>query len=141
MPSANNDSIADFLVELGWFQSQMLGYPGLPSDNWRFVKDTEGRTAILYIVIFHSTSESGEPSRIPNEPDALPRLAEFHRKLSPPKSGPFIALAEISGESDAIQIINVRVWNIAARISDSVNTLAVAELRNPDFRFPRMSGL
>jgi hypothetical protein len=89
MPNAQNDYLAEFITDdLGWFQSQRAG--DLPSDNWRYVTDKEGRAAILYIVLRHAEFDHEELTTIPNEPDALRRLAALHEQLSLPRVGPFI---------------------------------------------------
>jgi hypothetical protein len=89
-----NDRIASFVVNMGYFQSEQIR-DDLPSDNWRLVTDSEGRQAILYVMFYHT--ESGEPKEIPNEPEAVSRLAFLYQNRPTLNFGPFIALAEISG--------------------------------------------
>ena len=135
----DNDRIATFIVELGWFQSQTID--AMPSDNWRQVQDSDGRAAILYLELFHSSSVSGEPAHLPNNRETadgegtLPKLLRLHRELPAPKTGPFLALAEVTAEG---QIVNVRVWNVAGRLSDGVTGLPVQELLQPYRAFPRI---
>ncbi len=137
MPNAQNDYLADFLTEdLGWFESQQVG--DLPSDNWRYVVDSQGRTGILYIVLRHIEYDHSEILAIPNEPDALARLAEYHQKLPPPRIGPFLALAHVSGRIPKIAVRKVQIWNIADKIGTGARSLNIDELGEPDLRYPRV---
>ncbi|MBU0493792.1 MAG: hypothetical protein KKA73_29310 [Chloroflexi bacterium] len=104
----------------------------LPSDNWRIVTDAQGRQALLYLVRFISGSKSGEPRRIPNEPTALPRLADLHRERGL-SVGPFIALAEVSDATASPDVVSIRVWNVAGRLAPSSPRLRVADLSRPKF--------
>jgi hypothetical protein len=131
MPSKNNDKVAEAIVRGGCFANESK--KGLPTDNWRCVKDTQGRNALLYIVIFHSESQSGEPKRIPHKPTMVGDLANVHQSQIPsPKFGPFIALAEVSKGL----IISVRVWNISTSISTQTDSLRVDELGKPYWQHP-----
>ena len=132
MPCKSNDTVAEIMVEEGFFQSQTT--EGLRSDNWRIVEDSRGRKAILYIVRFLSKSKRGEPKRIPNEPNALRRLAELHGKCSSREVGPFIALAK---ESD-LGIGHIRVWQISRQDLSAQTKLEVVQLGNPVCEYIRV---
>ena len=124
---------------MGWFQSETTD-ESLFSDNWRFVKDSEGRTAILYVMFYRT--ESGEPNEIPNEPDALSKLATCYQNSPTLQFGPFIALAEISEAKEptdkrSIGIMSIRVWNISLKLSTDVSKWTIAEMGRVWQSFPR----
>lgn len=134
-----NDRIASFVVRMGWFQSEDT-HESLFSDNWRLVKDSEGREAILYVMFYHT--ESGEPNEIPNEPDAISKLASLYQNSPTFKFGPFIALAEISGvknptDRKAVGIMSIRVWNVSTKLSPDVSRWTIAEMGRAWHSFPR----
>lgn len=142
MPNAPiNNLIAEFMVDTGWFHSQKTDKDLLPTDNWRLITDAEGRSGILYIVFYHSTSGAGEPRHIPNhtetvdQENTLPKLARLHAELNHPRFGPYIALSEVSENNG---IVSVRAWNIAGRLTDGVKSFAVAELAYPEFSYPKL---
>lgn len=136
-----NDAIANFVVDMGWFQSHER-IPNL-SDNWRRVKNIDGSVAILYVEFFGSTSGSGEPRRLPNHKSTkdgegtLPKLRRLNRELPTPRTGPFIALAELTSDD---KVVNIRVWNIVARIGDNTKSLSFEELLAPAHIHPRVVG-
>lgn len=132
MPCKSNDMIAEIMVEEGFFQSQTTA--GLRSDNWRIVEDSRGRKAILYIVRFLSKSKRGEPKRIPNEPNALRRLAALHGTLPSSKVGPFMALAKES----SMGIVHIRVWPIPPQDLSAQTRLEVVQLGNPVCEYIRV---
>ena len=133
-----NDRIASFVVNMGYFQSEQIR-DDLPSDNWRLVTDSEGRQAILYVMFYHT--ESGEPGEIPNEPGALSRLASLYQNSPSLQSGPFIALAEISGARNpmskkSVGIMSVLVWNISSKLSPDISKWTIAEMGRAWQSFP-----
>jgi len=133
----SNNSVVAFIEDKGWFSFNTSSSFELPSDNWRLVENLVSGTAILYIVVHYASSLSGEPQRIPNEADALPRLAKLHEQLPEPKFGPFIALATVSERDVKVQILSVKVWDISTQVTPDATPLAVSELGEPLFSHPR----
>jgi hypothetical protein len=134
-----NNYAAEFITrDLNWFASERLDPEHLPSDNWRIVSDNEGRTGILYLVLYYAEFASGEPKRVPNEPDALPTLHALHQSLPLSQVGPFIALAEMSTLNDKPHLHNVRIWNIGTQLAPDVAAFSVAELGKPLKEWPRI---
>ena len=133
MPHRANDRIAVRIVSQGWFRSQSK--EGLPSDNWRLVLDDGDRRALLYMVRFMTAT--GEPRRIPNNRQALPRLYLLDRGLPAPKAGPFIALAEVSDPSACPDVLGLWVWDLSAYLPAPWPTLKVNDLGRPLFQAGR----
>jgi len=133
VPHKANDRIAARIVSQGWFQSQSK--EGLPSDNWRLVLDDAGRRALLYLVRFMAAT--GEPRRIPNNRQALPRLYLLDRDLPAPKAGPFIALAEVSDPSAHPDLLGLWVWDLSACLPAPWPTLKVSDLGPPLYQAGR----
>lgn len=129
MPHRANKLIVDEMVDEGWFQNPRT--KGLPSDNWWLVEDSQGRTALVYVVRYTAEPERGEPEKLPNEP-ALPRIAEIHQQESL-TGGPFLALAAVSDPGPDPEILSIQVWRIPSRYLSGVNRVSVDELGTPVF--------
>ena len=127
MPHQANRLIVDQMVTEGWFRNPRREPSS--SDNWWLVEDTQGRTALLYVVRFTPFSESGEPRRIPNTP-ALPRIAALHRN-NKYTAGPFIALAEASDPGPDPDIVSIRVWRLFDQHLSGANRVRVEDLGKP----------
>ena len=134
MSELDANEIAAFIIQQGWFQAE--AQISAKGQSWRQVTDADGNQGVLYIVRFHSTSEAGEPRRIPNEPDALQGIAQLHAGLTSPKVGPFLALAEVTEGPGLANPISVKVWNIAGKIEPGLKAIAVDDLRHPSYQWP-----
>jgi len=133
VPHKANEVIAKEIVQQNWFQSQSK--EGLPSDNWRLMEDDAGQRALLYLVRF--LTATGEPRRIPNNRQALPRLYWLDRALPAPKSGPFIALAQASDASRFPTIVGLWIWDLSVLLPSPWPALKVADLGPPAVQLGR----
>ena len=129
MPHAANRLIVEKMVSNGWFGNPQRA-EGL-SDNWWQVEDSQGRSALLYVVRFMADNERGAPEKIPNTP-ALPQIAEVHRDGGR-TAGPFIALAEVSNSGATPDILSIRVWRLYDQHLSGVERVPVEELGTPIF--------
>jgi hypothetical protein len=116
------------MANLGWFQE--VSKTDLPSDNWWWVEDFEGRKGLLYVVRF--MSENDKPERVPNEPNALERLHSLDQEHTL-SLGPFIALAEASDSTVSASIKSIRVWDVASKLPLGLPKIAVEDLGVPIF--------
>ena len=129
MPHAANRLIVEKMVSNGWFRNPQREASN--SDNWWNVEDTQGRSALLYIVRFMADNESGAPKKIPNTP-ALPEIAKVHQSDGW-TAGPFIALAEVSDAGATPDILSIRVWRLSAQHLSGAERVPVEELGAPIF--------
>ncbi len=134
MSELDANEIAAFIIQQGWFQAE--AQIAAKGQSWRQITDEVGRQGILYIVRFHTTSEAGEPRRIPNEPEALQGIAQLHAGLAGPSMGPFLALAAVNPNQPGPDPVSVKVWNIAGKIEPDMRAIAVEDLQHPIYQWP-----